>query len=164
MALTTNAPLEVSLLSGLVTALPQSPLSHVNTRFAEKGIPSVAIPEIYSQQTILSLHDKLVRVAVDEEGLVIELAGLEAAEAHWLAHQPSIALEPVDLEVEELHSFEDIALASKAAFHFLLRILSALFGMSPQTLRPSGARRHTTEPRTLDPEASSGDALRKGES
>lgn len=127
-----SAPNDISIVSGLVTASPQSLHSHVSLRLREKGIPSASVPSIYDNAFVQTLEGKLVHLVAEGTEVAIEPAKLADAEAFWDATRPDLPPLQSDLDATALESFEvlrhDGALAygTKAAnLGELYRVLDA---------------------------------------
>ena len=112
---------DLSLVAGLITALPQNLHSHVNLRLREKMIPNARVPDIYQNQVVALLDGKLVHVVVAQSEVRIEPALLEVAMKFWANRHPPIKQPQADLTQTQLRPFEAlratdaITVGSKAA-------------------------------------------------
>ncbi len=79
---------DLRLVAGLVTALPQSPHSHVNLRLREKQIPNARLPSVYEDQVVALLDGKVARLTVSETEARLQPATLAEAEAFWASRRP----------------------------------------------------------------------------
>ena len=111
-----SSPDDLSLVAGLITALPQNLLSHVNLRLREKKIPNARIPDIYDNQVVRLLDGKLVHVIVHETAVQIEPALLPAAEAFWASRRPRVQLPAADLAETRLRDMAELRGRDAAAF------------------------------------------------
>jgi hypothetical protein len=100
-----SAPNDISIVSGLITANPQSLHSHVSLRLREKHIPSASVPGIYRNAFVQTLQDRLVHIVATEDDVEIEPARLEDAEAFWESTRPSLPPLRSDLEVTAFEGF-----------------------------------------------------------
>ncbi|MCK6546735.1 PEP/pyruvate-binding domain-containing protein [Myxococcota bacterium] len=125
------APNDISVVAGLVTASPQNALGHVNLRLQEKGIPNVAVPNVYDASWIDALADHLVHLVVTDDAVMIEPARLEDAQRFWDAHRPSVPPPRADLSVTAIADYrtlghdDAIAYGAKAANLAELRAILA---------------------------------------
>jgi hypothetical protein len=110
------APNDLGLVAGLISEAPQSQASHLNLRLREKGIPSASVPSIRENALLFSLADRLVRVSVSTERVVIEPAQLEDAEAFWAAREPPRGAPDGNLGVTEMRSLQALRSADAEAF------------------------------------------------
>jgi hypothetical protein len=104
----TQAPNDMSIVSGLLTSAPQNLHSHINLRLREKGIPSASVPAIYENALVAALDGLLVHVLAPEEGegsVVVEPATLADAQAFWDSRYPELPAIELDLSVTELAPF-----------------------------------------------------------
>ncbi|MBC8131681.1 MAG: hypothetical protein H7X95_01765 [Deltaproteobacteria bacterium] len=112
---------DLSLVAGLVTALPQNLHSHVNLRLREKMIPNAHVPDIFQNPVVSLLEGKLVHLIVTETAVRIEPALLGAATAFWASRRPQLPTPAADLAearlrpLDELRSADSISVGSKAA-------------------------------------------------
>ncbi len=135
----TQAPNEMSLVSGLVTSAIQNPASHINLRLREKGIPSATVPSVYDNAVIAALDGSLVHVVAPQEGAVrIEPATLAEAEAFWEARYPELPPIDADLTVVELAPFVDLRHDDAIAYGAKAASLAELRGVLPAEHRRDG--------------------------
>jgi hypothetical protein len=112
---------DLSLVAGLVTALPQNLHSHVNLRLREKMIPNARVPDIYQNQVVSLLDGKLVHLTVAMSDVRIEPALLEVAMKFWASHRPQTRPPVADLTetrlrpLPMLRATDAISVGSKAA-------------------------------------------------
>ncbi|MBI2374671.1 MAG: hypothetical protein HYV07_11805 [Deltaproteobacteria bacterium] len=111
-----SAPNDISIVAGLLTALPQNALGHVNLRLREKGTPNAAVASIYEAQWIGTLQDHLVHLVVSDDGFSLVPALLEDAEQFWDTHRPTVPPPTADLTVTTLADFQSLRSASRSAY------------------------------------------------
>jgi hypothetical protein len=111
-----SAPNDISIVSGLISKQPQNPLGHVNLRLREKGIPNVAVPDIYRAAWIRALDKSLVHLVVADDRFILEPARLEDAERYWEAHRPRVRAPEADLTKKDPVSFETLRAVDRLAF------------------------------------------------
>ena len=132
------APNDISIVAGLVTKDPQNVHSHVNLRLAEKQIPSASVAAIYSNALVQAYAGKLVHLVVGDEGVVIEPATLEEAEAFWEARRPTLPEPVADLSVTALTGFDTLRNADAIAFGVKAANLGELHRILPAQHRVEG--------------------------
>jgi pyruvate,water dikinase len=121
VVVTEGAAEDISLVAGLVTALPQNLHSHVNLRLREKGIPNARLPGVYEDQVVAMLDGKLVHLVVEAAAVRIEPALPAVAEAFWASHHPMAGPLRADLgearlrELSALRVADAVSVGSKAA-------------------------------------------------
>jgi hypothetical protein len=112
---------DLSLVAGLITALPQNLHSHVNLRLREKKIPNARVPDIYQNQVVSLLDGKLVHVVVKASSALIEPALLETATKFWDERRPQTRPPTADLNetrlrpLDMLRATDAISVGTKAA-------------------------------------------------
>lgn len=107
-----QAPSDIeTIVSGVVTATRQAPLSHVAVRSAARGTPNCYLKD--AQGYLASWQDRLVRLECGAQGLLVRAASGDEAEAYWRELKP----EPVQIPepergFRELTGLEALALAT----------------------------------------------------
>ena len=131
-------PNELPRVAGIVSTVPQTPLSHVNLRAVQDGIPNAFIRDALDEPDIASLVGGYVRYEVTETGYSIRAATPAEVDAHYAASQPAQAQTPQrDLTVTAITplsrvGFEDwTAFGVKAANVAVLRTLGFPEGTVP---------------------------------
>ena len=131
-------PNELPRVAGIVSTMPQTPLSHVNLRAVQDGIPNAFIRDALDEPDIASLVGSYVRYEVTETGYSIRAAAPAEVDAHYAASQPAQAQTPQrDLTVTAITplsqvGFEDwTAFGVKAANVAVLRTLGFPEGTVP---------------------------------
>jgi hypothetical protein len=137
--ITSGADNDMSLVSGLVTALPQNLHSHINLRLQEKGIPSATVPDIYENVLVLALDGTLVHIEADAEGtVVIEPADLADAEAFWESRYPDLPPVESDLSVRAIAPLSSLRHSDAQAYGVKAANLGELTVALPAPHRPEG--------------------------
>ena len=67
-------PNELSRVAGIITTVPQTPLSHVNLRAVQDGAPNAFIRDALDDDDIDDLIGSYVHYTVDESGYTIRAA------------------------------------------------------------------------------------------
>ncbi len=132
------APNDISIVAGLVTKDPQNIHSHVNLRLAEKQVPSASVATIYSNALVQAYAGKLVHLVVGDDGVVIEPATLEEAEAFWESRRPTLPEPIADINVTALTGFDALRNADAIAFGVKAANLGELHRILPAVHRVEG--------------------------
>ena len=131
-------PNELPRVAGIVSTVPQTPLSHVNLRAIQDGVPNAFIPKALDRTRIAALNDSHVHYIVTESGYEIRAATLAEVDAHYAASRPATDQTPQrDLSVTQITALSDIefddwtAFGVKAANVAVLRTLGFSDGTVP---------------------------------
>jgi hypothetical protein len=107
-----SLPNEMPRVAGIITAVRQTPLSHVNLRAIQDQVPNAFITGSDENKTILDLMDKFVSYKVTADGYEIREATAAEVEAHFVAMRPSESqIPPRDLTVKTIRPFSEIKFA-----------------------------------------------------
>ena len=131
-------PHELPRVAGIITTAPQTPLSHINLRAVQDGVPNAFIRDALDNPDIDSLLDNYVHYTVTEGGWTLRAATPAEVEAHYAASRPATEQTPQrDLSVTEITALGDIefddwtAFGVKAANVAVLRTLGFPGGTVP---------------------------------
>ena len=131
-------PNELPRVAGIISTVPQTPLSHVNLRAVQDGIPNAFIRDARDDPTITPLIGGFVRYEVTESGYSIRAATPEEVETHYAASRTSHPQTPeFDLSVTAITPLSEIgfkdwkAFGVKAANLAMLRTLGFPEGTVP---------------------------------
>lgn len=80
---TDGVPIALPVVSGIITAAFQSPLSHVNVLSHNRKTPNMTLRTAWSDAAITALEGKLVRLAVSADTFELRSASIEEATAFW---------------------------------------------------------------------------------
>ena len=110
-------PNELPRVAGIVSTVPQTPLSHVNLRAIQDGIPNAFIRDALGDGDITALLGSYVRYTVTEEGWELSAATPEEVETHYEASRPSHTQTPQrDLSVTGITPLSQIGFEDWKAF------------------------------------------------
>ena len=101
-------PNELPRVAGIITTVPQTPLSHVNLRAVQDGIPNAYIRDIRDDPAVAPLIGSYVRYEVTEDGYSIRAATKEEVDAHYEASRPQPQTPERDLSVTEITPLSEI--------------------------------------------------------
>ena len=82
-------PNELPRVAGIISTVPQTPLSHVNLRAVQDAIPNAFIRDLLDDASVASLVDGYVRYEVTEDGWELRSATPEEVEAHYESSRPA---------------------------------------------------------------------------
>ena len=131
-------PNDLSRVAGIITTVPQTPLSHVNLRAVQDGVPNSFIRDALEDGDIDGLIGSYVQYLVGSSGYFLRAATPEEVDAHYEASRPAETQTPErDLTVTETTALSDIefedwnAFGVKAANVAVLRTLGFPDGAVP---------------------------------
>ena len=102
-------PNELPRVAGIVSTVPQTPLSHVNLRAIQDGIPNAFIRDALGDGDITALLGSYVHYTVTEDGWELQAATPEEVEAHYESSRPATAQTPQrDLSVTGITPLSEI--------------------------------------------------------
>ena len=87
-------PNTISHVSGLITSVPQTPLSHINLKARQNRTPNAYIKNAASDPNILTLVGQYVHYVVDANGYRLELADANEVQAFLDSIRPTEAQSP----------------------------------------------------------------------
>jgi hypothetical protein len=107
-----QAPSDIeTIVSGVVTGSRQAPLSHVAVRSAARGTPNCYLKDALGY--FEAWEGQLVRLECASDGLLVESASTEEAQAYWQQLKPApVLIEAPDRDYSELVSLDALELAS----------------------------------------------------
>jgi hypothetical protein len=104
-----SLPNEMPRVGGVITGVPQTPLSHVNLRAVQDNVPNAFIKGGAEDPRIARLIGKNVYFRVGAEGFEIREATTAEVNAHFAALRPSTARAPVrDLSVTRIRPLDEV--------------------------------------------------------
>ena len=110
-------PHELPRVAGIVTTAPQTPLSHINLRAVQDGVPNAFIRDALDNADIEDLIDSYVHYAVTEGGWTLRAATPAEVDAHYAASRPDTEQTPQrDLSVTQITVLGDIDFDDWTAF------------------------------------------------
>ncbi len=133
-------PNEMPRVAGVITAVRQTPLSHVNLRAVQDGVPNAFVTGAAKNETIASLVGKMVYYKVDKNGYELREATEAEVDKHFAVIRPTEAQSPErDLSVMEIRPLDKIDFADSAIFGVKATNLAALHALDlPDGTVPSG--------------------------
>lgn len=111
-----SLPNEMPRVAGIITAVRQTPLSHVNLRAIQDKIPNAFITGAAENETIKSLIGKYVSYNVTADGYKIRQATLDEVEAHFAELRPTKGQIPDrDLSVKTIHPLDEVTFEASSS-------------------------------------------------
>ncbi|MES2708395.1 MAG: PEP/pyruvate-binding domain-containing protein [Verrucomicrobiota bacterium] len=132
-----SIPADLSRVAGIITAAPQTPLSHINLKAKQNKTPNAYLRGAMTDPRITALAGKNVRLEVAADGLQLREATQQEVDTYLDALRPKTPQYPVrDLSVTTIRALKDVPFAASSSVGAkaanvaeLRRLLSA--GMSP---------------------------------
>ena len=110
-------PNELPRVAGIITTVPQTPLSHVNLRAVQDGVPNAVIRDALDNADIAGLIDSYVHYTVTWDGWTLRAATPAEVNAHYAASRPATEQTPQrDLSVTAITPLGEIGFEDWAAF------------------------------------------------
>ena len=110
-------PNELPRVAGIISTVPQTPLSHVNLRAIQDAIPNAFIRDALDQPDIDNLIGAHVHYTVDANGYSISAATRAEVDAHYASSRPAQGQTPQrDLSVRAITPLSEIGFDDWDAF------------------------------------------------
>ena len=112
-----SLPNELPRVAGIITTVPQTPLSHVNLRAVQDGVPNAFIRDALEAPDIEDLIGSYVQYLVGSTSYYVFAASPSEVDAHYADSRPSEPQTPErDLTVTEITPLSDIEFDDWSAF------------------------------------------------
>ncbi len=109
VAIYKSLPNDLPRVAGTITTVPQTPLSHVNLRAIQNGLPNAFIRDVLKDEAIKPLIGNYVYYAVTGEGYTIRAATKKEVDDHHESLRPqSVQTLQSDLTVTTIASLDDV--------------------------------------------------------
>ena len=110
-------PNELPRVAGIISTVPQTPLSHVNLRAIQDGVPNAFIRNALDRADIAPRIDSYVHYTVTEIGYLIRAATVEEVNAHYASSRPAAEQTPQrDLSVTSITPLSQIGFEDWKSF------------------------------------------------
>ena len=133
-----SLPNELPRVAGIISTVPQTPLSHINLRAVQSGVPNAYVRDALDDAAVSDLLGNVVYFAVTDSGYTLRAATQAEADAHFAAVRPADVQMPArDLTVTSITPLDEIgfdawdAFGVKAANLAVLRTLDFEEGTVP---------------------------------
>jgi hypothetical protein len=104
-----EVPNDISVTSGIITQMFQTPLAHINVLSQNRGTPNMALRGAFSNSDLLALEGKWVKLVVGSFTYSVTEVTKVEADAWWDAHKPTtVGIPSMDTATRDLRDIEDI--------------------------------------------------------
>ncbi|MFN0128821.1 MAG: PEP/pyruvate-binding domain-containing protein [Verrucomicrobiales bacterium] len=132
-------PNDLSRVAGVISATPQTPLSHVNLKARQNNMPNCYIRNAETDPTIISLLGKNVRLEAKSDGLLLREATQAEVEEHLEKLRPSTPQVPVrNLSRLTIQRTSTLAFADSRSFGAKAANLAEMARWLPAGTVPTG--------------------------
>ena len=134
-------PNELSRVAGVMTEVRQTPLSHVNLRAVQDGVPNAFVAGATEDKRIAGLIDKPVCYEVSDDGFAIREASIKELDMHFKSLRPAKAQVPTrDLSVTAIRSLAETTFSDSASVGVKAANVAAMgtFSKMPEDAVPEG--------------------------
>ena len=135
-----SLPNDLPRVAGIISTVPQTPLSHVNLRALQDGVPNAYVRDARTHPTISDLIGKYVRYEVTDSEWKMRAATLAEVDAHYASSRPTAVQFPErDLSVKSITALDDIGFDDWDAFGVKAANVAVLGGLRlPEGTVPDG--------------------------
>ena len=110
-------PNEMPRVAGIISTVPQTPLSHVNLRAVQNGVPNAFVRDVLDEPGIEDLIGSYVRYEVTDSGWDLRAATFDEVETHFEGSRPAHTQTPErDITVTEITLLSEIGFGDWNAF------------------------------------------------
>jgi hypothetical protein len=134
-----SIPNDIGHVAGIITTIPQTPLSHINLQAMQNATPNVYIPGFADSPEFRSLLGRPVRLTALPDGFTLEeIASAEALE--WLDSVRPDSVTTLDRELAErgIRQLEEIRLADSRVYGAKAAGIGELSSCLPASAVPRG--------------------------
>jgi hypothetical protein len=126
-------------VAGILTAVPQTPLSHVNLKARQNHTPNAYVRDAWTDPVILALEGTHVHLVVEPEGYRLAPATAEQVERFIEALRPPAAqFPPRDLSVKTIRPLSELGFADSVSVGAKAANVAELQGLLPAGHVPEG--------------------------
>jgi len=112
-----NLPNDLSLIAGIITEVPQTPLSHVNLKAQQNDTPNAFIANARTHPDIAPFIGQNISYEVTAEGFKIEAATQEELDEHFESiRPPNESFPPRDLSEQEIQPLAAVSFYESDSF------------------------------------------------
>jgi len=102
-------PNDISVVSGIITATWQTPLSHINVLSQNRGTPNMALRDAWDNEELRALEGQWAELCVEAMDWSVREVTQEEADAWWEEFKPDpLDVTPMDLSVTDLRDEGEI--------------------------------------------------------
>ncbi len=131
VAILSVLPNDLPRAAGVITTVPQTPLSHVNLRAIQNGAPNAFIRDALTDKAVTDLEDSYVYYRTTATGFTLRAATKAEVDAYHAASRPaSVQVPQRDLSVQAITSLDDIEFGDWTAFGVKAANVAELSGLT----------------------------------
>jgi len=124
-----DVPNDIAVVSGLITAQFQTPLSHVNVLSQNRGTPNMGLRDAMTNEKLRALDGKWVQLVVSAGKWTVKAVTRAQADAYFEKHRPKpVTLPALDLETKGLFDIDDVVVEDGSPLRDLLKKALTAFG------------------------------------
>ncbi|MFH1467236.1 MAG: PEP/pyruvate-binding domain-containing protein [Pseudomonadota bacterium] len=102
-------PNDISVVSGIITATWQTPLSHINVLSQNRGTPNMALRDAWDEPTLRDLEGRWIELCVEAMDWSVREVTQAEADAWWEEFRPDpLDVSPMDTSVTALTDEDEI--------------------------------------------------------
>jgi pyruvate,water dikinase len=132
-------PNDLSVAAGIITEAPQTPLSHVNLKAQQNGIPNAFISDATTNEKLTELAGEYVRYEVSSDGWRVTKAAQDEVDAFLEASRPAaLRPPPSNLAVTSIMPLRSLGHRDLSAFGAKAANLAELKKILPAEMVPDG--------------------------
>jgi hypothetical protein len=132
-------PNDLTRVAGVISATPQTPLSHVNLKARQNNTPNCYLRGAENDPSVAALLNKNVRMEARSDGLFLREATAAEVEENLEKLRPPFPQKPVrDLTRQRIERTNALAFASARAFGAKTANVAEMARWLPQNTVPSG--------------------------
>jgi len=132
-------PNDISHVGGIITTLPQTPLSHINLKAKQNDTPNIYIKDALDNPEITQYLDDYVYFKVDNDGFELREASYEEYLNHLAEIRPTeTQYPPRNLSVQEIKSLYNIGFYDSVVFGAKASNVAELLKILPDGMVPKG--------------------------
>jgi pyruvate, water dikinase len=131
-------PADLSRVAGIITAEPQTPLSHINLKAKQNKTPNCYLKGAVTDPRITALAGRNVRMEVASDGLLLREATPAEVETYLNTLRPPTAtIPPRNLAITTIRPLQSIVFADNTSVGAKAANLSELRRMLPAAMTPA---------------------------
>jgi hypothetical protein len=134
-----TVPADLSRVAGIITAAPQTPLSHINLKARQNKTPNIYLRDALTDPRITSLAGKNVRMEAAADGLLLREATQAEVDTYLDALRPKDTQYPVrDLTVTTIRALADVPFTASSSVGAKAANVAELHRLLPAGMSPDG--------------------------
>lgn len=132
-------PNTLSHVAGIITEIPQTPLSHINVKAKQNDTPNAYIREAATQPEVLALADKYVHFVVEPDRYTLREASQAEVDAFLDSIRPAEPqIPPRNLDIRQIAPLAEIGFADSNSYGAKAANVAELGKFLPSGMVPDG--------------------------